>query len=55
MASVCLVRVAVDRRAAKSFQWEALLLVNDIAHFESDIMPSKAVVYFLRAAWYLMR
>ena len=41
MVSVCLVRAAVDRRAATSFQREALFLVNDMAHFESDIMPSK--------------
>ena len=41
MASVCLERAAVDRRAATSFQRETLFLVKDTAHFESDIMPSK--------------
>ena len=41
VASVCLVRVAYDRSAATSFQEEASFLLNDIAHFESDIMPSK--------------
>ena len=41
MASVCLVRAAVDGRAATSFQREFFFTVNDIAHFENDIMPSK--------------
>ena len=41
MASVCLVRAAVDRKAATSFQTEFFFTVHNIAHFENDIMPSK--------------
>ena len=37
---MCLVRAAVDWRAARSIQ-RAVFLVNNITHFESDTMPSK--------------
>ena len=40
MASVCFERAAVERRAASGFQRE-FFSVNDIANFESDILPSK--------------
>ena len=40
MASACFERAAVERRAASGFQRE-FISVNDIAQFESDIMPSK--------------
>ena len=41
VALVCLVRAAVDRKATRRIQRVVFFSVNDIAHFESDIMPSK--------------
>ena len=43
MASVCLVREAADRRTLSNMFSEGgtFFSVNDMAHFESDIMTSK--------------
>ena len=41
MATMCLVMATVDRRAATCFQRAVNFLVNDMANFENDIIPSE--------------